>query len=121
MATSRFRIDIVFAFALLALSFLPAVGTEEGHFAVAAATFRVLAISIAGVGLLFVSKRLPSQARPALDFAFAALFALLALSERFPAGNHLRETAIYSAYAVFLGLFAVTGIRRRRSVASQPA
>src|SRR5690242_4783858 len=98
MKTSRSRLifDVVLIASIVTLSFLPAVGTQEGHFAIAAKSLRI----VAGIYTLFVvlaNTILGRRSRLALDITFALFLASMAWFETFPAGNHIREAAIYAA------------------------
>lgn len=106
MKSSRSRLifDIVLVASMLALSFLPAVGTEEGHFAIASKVIRIIA-GVYTVLLVLGHTVLRRGARLAVDVVFAIFLASMAWFEMFPAGNHIREKAIYAAMAgIIFGL-----------------
>lgn len=112
MKSSRSRLifDVILIAGIVALSFLPAVGTEEGHFAVAAKSLRI----IAGIYALFVllaNTILGRRSRQVVDLAFAFFLAAMAWFEQFPAGNHIREAAIYAAIGGIVAVLAVIGSR----------
>jgi hypothetical protein len=119
MKSSRSRLifDVVLIASILALSFLPAVGTEEGHFAIAAKSLRI----IAGIYALFVvlaNSILGRRSRMAVDLTFALFLASMAWFETIPAGNHVREAAIYAAIAGIVAVLAVMGGRETKRVAA---
>lgn len=119
MKSSRFRLlfDIVLIAYIVALSFLPAVGTQEGHYAVAAKSLRI----IAGIYTLFVvlaNTVLGSRSRLIVDVTFALFLASMAWFEMFPTGNHIREAAIYAAIAGIVGTLGVMGRREAGAVAA---
>ena len=119
MKSSRSRLifDAVLIASILALSFLPAVGTQEGHFAVAAKSLRI----VAGIYTLFVvlaNTILSRRSRLALDFAFALFLASMSWFETFPAGNHIREAAIYAAIGGIVAGVALMDGRKPEQVAA---
>ncbi|HYC59268.1 MAG TPA: hypothetical protein VEK79_06840 [Thermoanaerobaculia bacterium] len=115
MSRSRLIFDAVLIASIVALSFLPAVGAAEGHFAVAAQSLRI----IAGIYTLFVvlaNTILGRHSRLALDLAFALFLASMAWFETFPANNHAREAAIYAAIAGIVAVLGVMGSRQAERV-----
>lgn len=88
------------------MSFLPAAGTRQTHFAIAAVTLRIFAAVYASVIALDAIHAISSRARRGLDVASAAVLALMSWAETYPAGNHLTEIGIYAG--VSLILFALT-------------
>lgn len=114
---SRLIFDVVLIASMVALSFLPAVGTQEGHFAVAAKSLRILA----GIYTLLVvlSKTILSRrSRLAVDLAFALFLGSMAWFEAFPAGNHIREAAIYAAIGGIVAGMALMDGRETGRVAA---
>ena len=119
MITSRSRLifDVVLIASIVALSFLPAVSTEEGHFAVAAKSLRI----IAGIYTLFVvlaNTILGRRSRLVVDITFALFLACMAWFEIFPVGNHVREAAIYAAIGGIVAMLGMMGNREARRVAA---
>ena len=117
MKSSRSRLifDVVLIASIVALSFLPVVGTEEGHFANAAKSLRI----IAGIYTLFVvlaNTILGRRSRLIVDLTFAVFLACMALFETFPVGNHMREAAIYAAIAGIVLTLGVMGNQEARKV-----
>lgn len=111
MKSSRSRLifDVVLIACIVALSFLPAVGTEEGHYAVTAKSLRI----IAGIYTLFVvlaNTILGRRSRLAVDLTFALFLASMAWLEVFPVGNHAREAAIYAALGGIVAMLGVIGL-----------
>lgn len=117
LSVSRLRLDIVLSLALSAVSFIPAVGTAEGHFAVAAVTLRLIAALYFVTSLLFAAKKIPLRMRTGVDFGFVAVASMLAWTELFPAGNHLRETALYLYVAFAVSLLGIVGRLARKQAA----
>ncbi|MFL6244440.1 MAG: hypothetical protein ACJ74H_00320 [Thermoanaerobaculia bacterium] len=117
MKSSRFRltVDLVLIASMVALSFLPAVGTEEGHFVVAAKSLRILA-GIYTLLVVLANSILGRRSRLIVDVTFALFLASMAWFETFPAGNHVREAAIYAAISGIVAMLAVMGIREPRRV-----
>jgi len=103
----RLFIDVVLLAGIIALSFLPAVGTRQTHFRVAAGTLRIFAGVYAVVAAAGVRRLISARARTLLDSSAAAILALMAWAETFPAGNHVGEIGIYSGVAVILAALAV--------------
>ena len=119
MKSSRSRLifDVVLIAGIVALSFLPAIGTEERHFAVAAKSLRI----IAGMYTLFVvlaNTILGRRSRLAVDVTFALFLASMAWFEMFPAGNHTREAAIYAAIGGIVAILGVLSGREAKPVAA---
>ena len=119
MKSSRSRLifDLVLIASIVALSFLPAVGAAEGHFAVAAKSLRI----IAGIYTLFVvlaNTILSRRSRLVVDLTFALFLASMAWFETFPANNHAREAAIYAAIAGIVAVLGVLGGREAGRVAA---
>jgi hypothetical protein len=112
MKSSRSRLifDIVLIASIVALSFLPAVGTEEGHFAVTAKSLRIIA-GIYTVFLVLANTILGRRSRLVVDLTFALFLACMAWFEMFPVGNHIREAAIYAAIG---GIVAMLGVMSNR-------
>src|SRR5687767_3435343 len=113
---SRLIFDVVLIASMVALSFLPAVGTAEGHFAVAAQSLRI----IAGIYTLFVvlaNTILGRRSRLAVDLTFALFLGSMAWFETFPANNHIREAAIYAAIGGLVAVMAVVNGRQTGRVA----
>src|SRR5688500_6607379 len=98
MGSFMWRIAVVLG--LLAMSFLPATGTAEGHYAVASGVMRLVAVLYAVV----IALRLSSPAQRLADASFVILLAALAWTETYPAGNHVRETAVYAAMTMFVAI-----------------
>ena len=119
MKSSRSRLifDVVLIASIVALSFLPAVGTDEGHFAMAAKSLRI----IAGIYTLFVvlaNTILSSRSRLVVDVTFALFLASMSWFETFPVGNHAREAAIYAALGGIVLSLGVMGGREAGKVAA---
>src|SRR5688572_21083601 len=90
---SRLVFDAVVILAVLALSFLPAVGTDEAHFAIASKSLRIIAGIYATIVLLGSAPRtrpvLGRTGRFLTDLGFAAFLGSMSWFETFPAGNHI--------------------------------
>lgn len=98
---ARALADTTLIAGILAMSFLPAVGTREVHYLAAGNAMRIIAAVYAGIVLLNTQTDvLTGTGRKVLDAMFVLLLAGMAWTEQFPAGLHIRETAIY----VFVGL-----------------
>jgi hypothetical protein len=121
MRSSRSRLifDIVLIASIVALSFLPAAGTQEGHFAMAAKALRVIA-SIYTLFVIAASTLLGRRSRFVLDITFALFLASMAWFETFPAGNHIRETAIYAAIGGIVATLAAIGMTVGRETERAP-
>jgi hypothetical protein len=114
---SRLVFDVVLIASIVTLSFLPAVGTAEGHFAIAAQSLRI----IAGIYTLFVvlaNTILGRRSRMAVDLSFALFLAAMAWFETFPANNHVREAAIYAAIGGIVAVLGVMGGREAKRLAA---
>ena len=114
---ARLLADIVLITGMVALSFLPAVGTQQKHFAIAAGTIRIFAAVYAAIVILAWRVMSPTGRRT-LDFTAAATLALMAWLETFPAGNHLAEIGIYSGVAAIVFTLAVLAVSGQRLAVS---
>lgn len=116
MLSSRARAlaDVVLIAGILAVSFLPAVGTREVHYAAAGNAMRIIAAVYAGIVLLNTQTDVLSGfGRNVLDVLFVLLLGGMAWSEQFPAGLHVRETAIYIFAAAAVSLLSLLSATRR--------
>jgi hypothetical protein len=119
MKSSRSRLifDVVLIASIVALSFLPAFNTEEGQFAAAAKSLRIVA-GIYTVFLVLGNTILGRRSRLAVDLAFALFLASMAWFEIFPAGNHTREATIYAAIGGIVAFMAAMSGRETGPVAT---
>ena len=103
--------DIVLVAGIVALSFMPVVGTEQTHFPVVAGTLRVFAAVY-----LAIAFAMKSRMRALIDGAMVAMLALMAYAETFPAGNHITEQGIYGGLALIVLGLAIASRTTREAV-----
>lgn len=101
---ARLIADLILLTGIVALSFLPVAGTQQTHFAIASGTLRIFAVVYGAIVFLSAvglrdRRPISPRSRTILDFTAAALLALMSWAERFPAGNHITEMAIYGTVA----------------------
>ena len=112
MKSSRSRLifDVVLIVSTVALSFLPAVGTE------APKSLRIIA-GIYTLFLVLANTILGRRSRLVVDVTFALFLASMAWFEMFPIGNYTREAAIYAAIGGIVAILGVLSGREARRVA----
>lgn len=113
MKSSRSRLifDVVLIASIVALSFLPAIGTE------AAKSLRIIA-GIYTLFLVLANTILGRRSRLVVDVTFALFLASMAWFEWFPVGNPTREAAIYAAIGGIVAMLGVLSGREAKPVAA---